>query len=195
MKRQKGFSLIELMVSMGIVVTVVAIATGTLLQAEHATTAGSYMANTQENLRAGMHFMVRDLMQAGEGIPQGGVSLPNTGLRRSIAPVRTRPSHFPSPTPRCRRSLPVTAGQFATSMNPTTDATLTGVRTDIINIIYADNILQDTADHYLYSYPIIQAAPSAPVCAGTINPTGASVTLAPAVSSCRERPIPSPRAI
>ena len=79
MKLQKGFSLIELMVSMGIVVTVVAIATGTLLQAEHATTAVSYMANTQENLRAGMHFMVRDLMQAGEGIPQGGVSLPILG--------------------------------------------------------------------------------------------------------------------
>ena len=42
MKLQKGFSLIELMVSMGIVVTVVAIATGALMQAEHATTAVSY---------------------------------------------------------------------------------------------------------------------------------------------------------
>ena len=72
------------------------------------------------------------------------------------------------------------AGQFATSLNPITGATLTGVRTDIINIIYADNILQDTANHYLYSYPVIQAAPSTPVCAGTINATGASVTLAPA---------------
>lgn len=80
MKLQKGFTLIELMVSMGIVVTVVAIATGTLLQAEHATTAVAYQANNQENLRAGMHFMVRDLMQAGEGIPQGGVSLPYTAL-------------------------------------------------------------------------------------------------------------------
>src|SRR5580698_993003 len=84
MKVQKGFSLIELMVSMGIVVTVVAIATGSLMQAEHATTAVSYMANTQENLRAGMHFMVRDLMQAGEGIPQGGISLPYSGGASAI---------------------------------------------------------------------------------------------------------------
>jgi prepilin-type N-terminal cleavage/methylation domain-containing protein len=180
MKLQKGFSLIELMVSMGIVVTVVAIATGTLMQAEKATTAVSYMANTQENLRAGMHFMVRDLMQAGEGIPQGGVSLPYSGATSAINRPGTAtifPNYYttlPAITPGWK------AGQFATSLNPSTGATLTGVNTDIINIIYADNILQDAAGHYLYSYPVIQAAPSTPVCAGTINASGASVTLAPA---------------
>jgi prepilin-type N-terminal cleavage/methylation domain-containing protein len=178
MKLQKGFSLIELMVSMGIVVTVVAIATGTLMQAEHATTAVSYMANTQENLRAGMHFMVRDLMQAGEGIPQGGVSLPYTGATSAInrpGTATTFPVAYtilPAITPGWK------AGQFATSLNPTTGATLTGIQTDIINIIYADNILQDTAGHYLYSYPVVQAAN--PACAGTINASGASVTLDPA---------------
>jgi len=180
MKLQKGFSLIELMVSMGIVVTVVAIATGTLMQAEHATTAVAYMANTQENLRAGMHFMVRDLLQAGEGIPQGGVSVPYTGATSAINRPGTAGiflntyTTLPAITPGWK------AGQLATSLNPSTGATLTGVQTDIINIIYADNILQDTAGHYLYSYPVIQAAPSAPVCAGTINASGASVTLAPA---------------
>jgi prepilin-type N-terminal cleavage/methylation domain-containing protein len=178
MKLQKGFSLIELMVSMGIVVTVVAIATGSLMQAEHATTAVAYMANTQENLRAGMHFMVRDLMQAGEGIPQGGISLPYSGTTTSV----NRPG-LPAagPFPVGYTNLPAItpgylAGQLATSLNPTTGATLVGVKTDIINIIYADNILQDTAGNYLYSFPIIQAAN--PPCAGTINATGASVTLA-----------------
>ncbi len=179
MKLQKGFTLIELMVSMGIVVTVVAIATGTLLQAEHATTAVAYQANNQENLRAGMHFMVRDLMQAGEGIPQGGVSLPYTALSAVNRPGTATifPNTYttlPAITPGWK------VGQFATSLNPSTGATLTGVQTDIINIIYADNVLQDTAGNYLYSYPIIQAAPSTPVCAGTIGATGASVTLAPA---------------
>src|SRR5580658_5398733 len=180
MKLQKGFSLIELMVSMGIVVTVVAIATGSLMQAEHATTAVAYMANTQENLRAGMHFMVRDLMQAGEGIPQGGISLPYTGtttavIRPGLAAAGPFPVGYtilPAITPG------YLAGQLATSLNPSTGVTLTGVKTDIINIIYADNILQDTAGNYLYSFPIIQAAN--PPCAGTINATGASVTLAPA---------------
>src|SRR5271163_5262364 len=176
MKLQKGFSLIELMVSMGIVVTVVAIATGTLMQAEHATTAVAYMANTQENLRAGMHFMVRDLLQAGEGIPQGGVSVPYTGATSAINRPGTAGiflntyTTLPAITPGWK------AGQLATSLNPSTGATLTGVQTDIINIIYADNILQDTAGDHLYSFPVIQAAN--PPCAGTINATGASVTLA-----------------
>src|SRR5271155_3115339 len=181
MKLQKGFSLIELMVSMGIVVTVVAIATGTLMQAEHATTAVSYMANTQENLRAGMHFMVRDLLQAGEGIPQGGVSIPYTATSAVNRPGTATTFlntyiTMPAITPGWK------AGQFATSLNPSTGATLTGIQTDIINIIYADNVLVDSpaTNHYLYSYPVIQAAPSTPVCAGTISATGASVTLAPA---------------
>ena len=47
MKLQKGFSLLELLVSMGIVVTVVGIATTALLQAQKATTAVAYEANTQ----------------------------------------------------------------------------------------------------------------------------------------------------
>jgi prepilin-type N-terminal cleavage/methylation domain-containing protein len=179
MKLQKGFTLIELMVSMGIVVTVVGIATGTLMQAEKATTAVAYEANTQENLRAGMHFMVRDLMQAGEGIPQGGISLPYTGtttavIRPGLAAAGPFPNGYtilPAITPGYQ------AGQVATSLNPTTGAALLGINTDIINIIYADNILVDSpaTNHYLYSYPIIQAAN--PACAGTINATGLSVTL------------------
>jgi prepilin-type N-terminal cleavage/methylation domain-containing protein len=181
MKLQKGFSLLELMVSMGIVVTVVGIATTTLMQAEHATTAVAYEANTQENLRAGMHFMVRDLMQAGEGIPQGGISLPYTGTTTAV----NRPGLAAvGPFPAGYTTLPAVTpgylvGQVATALNPSTGATLTGVKTDIINIIYADNVLVDTpaTNHYLYSYPIIQAA--TPACAGTINATGASVTLDP----------------
>jgi prepilin-type N-terminal cleavage/methylation domain-containing protein len=179
MKLQRGFSLIELMISLAILITVVGIATTALVQAEHVTQAIAYEANTQENLRAGMHFMVRDLMQAGEGIPQGGITIPYNATSAVNRPgtgtvFLNSYTTLPAITPGYE------AGQLATSINPVTHAVLTGVATDIINIVYADNILQDAAGNYLYSYPIIQTAPSTPVCAGTISATGASVTLAPA---------------
>jgi len=179
MKLQKGFTLIELMVSMAIVVSVVAIATDALMQAEHVTTMVAYEANTQENLRAGMHFMVRDLMQAGEGIPQGGISIPyvvNSAVNRPGTATIFPNTYItlPAITPGSQ------IGQLATSINPVTNAVLTGVPTDVINILYADNVLTDAAGNYLYSYPVVQAAPSTPVCAGAISATGSSVTLAPA---------------
>jgi Tfp pilus assembly protein PilW len=176
MKLQKGFSLLELLVSMGIVVAVVGVATGALMQAQKATTAVAYEANTQQNLRAGMHFMVRDLMQAGEGIPQGGISIPFTTTSAINRPgtATTFPAAYTSIPAITPGSL---LGQLATSINPVTQAVLTGSPTDIINILYADNILVDNAGNYLYSFPVIQAAPSTPVCAGAISATGASVTL------------------
>jgi prepilin-type N-terminal cleavage/methylation domain-containing protein len=179
MKREKGFSLIELMVSMAIIVAVVAVTTGALLQAQRATTAVALQANTQENLRAGMHFLVRDIAQAGEGIPQGGVSIPYTLTSAVNRPgtATTFPTSYttiPAITPGAQ------LGQFAKSINPVTLAVLTGVQTDVINILYNDDILVDGAGNHIYSFPVIQAAPSIPVCAGTISLTGASVTLDPA---------------
>jgi prepilin-type N-terminal cleavage/methylation domain-containing protein len=175
MKRQKGFSLLELLVSMAIVVAVVSTAIGALLQAEHATQLVGYEANMQEGLRAGMHFLVRDLTQAGEGIPQGGIELPYTvtsSVNRPGTGTIFSTIYLPAITPGSQ------IGALATTINPTNNAVLTGIPTDIINILYADNVLQDTAGNYLYSYPVVQAAPSVPVCAGTIDPAGASVTLA-----------------
>jgi len=180
MKRENGFSLLELMVSMAITVTVVGAATAALLQAQHATTAVAMRANTQENLRAGMHFMVRDIAQAGEGIPQGGISIPYnaTSLVNRPGIAGTFPTSYtalPAITPGWQ------LGQFATAVDPSTNAALVSpTRTDVINILYNDDTLVDAANNHLYSFPIVQAAPAVPVCAGVISPTGAFVTMTPA---------------
>jgi prepilin-type N-terminal cleavage/methylation domain-containing protein len=187
MKRQNGFTLIELMVSMAILVATIGVVVGALLQAQHATQGVAYEANTQENLRAGMHFMVEDLLQAGEGIPQGGLSVPynaagNSAIIRpgAFAPISL--TFVNPPAPNGFTVLPAISpgsqqGQDAKTVNPTNGAILDGNwKTDIINILYADNSLQDVAGNYLYSYPVVQAA--GPACAGTISPTGAFVTLA-----------------
>ena len=78
MKREAGFSLIELLVAVAILVTIVGATLAALSQGLQATQGVTLMADTQENLRAGLNYMVRDLVQAGEGIPQGGIPLPNT---------------------------------------------------------------------------------------------------------------------
>jgi prepilin-type N-terminal cleavage/methylation domain-containing protein len=179
MNRQRGFSLIEMLVALGILVTVVLLATGALLQAENASQLVAYEANTQENLRAGMHFLVRDLMQAGEGIPQGGISVPNTGASSSInrpgtATVYAYPGSVVTSLPPIFPGSRL--GSYPTSLNPVTGAVLTGtVKSDIINVIYADNILVDTHGYNTYTNPVNSA--SGPTCGGTISTTGASVTL------------------
>jgi hypothetical protein len=67
--------------------------------------------------------MVRDLTQAGAGIPQGGITIPNNA---SSASNLNRPGTipqimFPRPTPCCPRSYrAMELGQLATSVNPTT---------------------------------------------------------------------------
>ena len=181
MKRQAGFSLLEMLVSISITVTIVGLAVGALLQAESASQIVGYQANTQENLRAAMHFIVRDLTQAGEGIPQGGLTVPNTGTTSVInrpgtattfqynaAGVLAIPPIMPGSS----------IGQQTTSVNPQTFAVLTGANSDIVNIIYADNVLVDSnlpTARSLYQYPVVQA--TGPTCAGVISPTGAFVTI------------------
>jgi prepilin-type N-terminal cleavage/methylation domain-containing protein len=199
MKRGNGFSLIEMMVSMVVLLIVVAAATIALVQAQHATDGVALMANTQENLRAGMHFIMRDLVQAGEGIPPAGVSLPNSAAGVSaVNRPGTSTIFLQSDGVTTYTLLPVVTpgyrvGQLAKSVNPQTNAILSGVNTDVINLLYADNTLIDTAGNYLNSFPVVQAAPAVPVCAGVINATGLTVTLA---TGCFKMPgTPTPVAV
>lgn len=191
MNRGNGFSLIEMMVSIVVMLLVVTTATLMLIQAQHTTDGVALMANTQENLRAAMHFITRDLTQAGEGIPPAGVTIPNTAAGVSAVNRPGTTTTFPT----TYTLIPVVTpgyelGQVAKSVNPQTGAILSGVNSDIINILYADNTLIDTAGNFLNSYPIVQAAPATPVCAGTINATGLSVTLATGCFAMPGTPIP-----
>jgi len=191
MNRENGFSLIEMMVSIVVMLVVVTTATLMIVQAQHATDGVALMANTQENLRAAMHFITRDLTQAGEGIPPAGVTIPNSAAGVSAINRPGTATTFPT----TYTLIPVVTpgyeiGQAATSLNPTTGAVLTGVNTDVINIVYADNTLVDTAGNFLNSYPIVQSAPATPVCTGAIAATGLTVTLATGCFKMPGTPIP-----
>jgi prepilin-type N-terminal cleavage/methylation domain-containing protein len=188
MKRENGFTLIELMAALAILIIVVSGATAALILTQHAADQAILEANVQENLRAGMHFIVRDLMQAGEGIPPEGIALPNTaaGVSNVNRPgtgtifanngVPGIPSYLVLPPVVPGSQL----GEAATSVNPKTNAVLVAgaAKTDVINIFYADNTLVDAAGHYLNSFPIIQGAAPGPACAGAMAANGSSITLA-----------------
>ena len=155
MKRQKGFSLVEVLVATTITVLILAATLGTLNTALNATQAVTLMADTQENLRAGMNYMVRDFMQTGAGIPQNGITIPNT----NGASLTNRPGPGTPP-----------AGAFGT-FNPAWTAlpaivpgaglgpitTTSGQATDMVTILYADTTLQDINGHWLNEFPIFLA--------------------------------------
>jgi type II secretory pathway pseudopilin PulG len=204
MNRENGFSLIELMVAMFVLIAVVAAATGAIIQAQHVSEGVALEANLQQNLRAGMHFIVRDLTQAGEGIPAAGISIPNSaaGVSAVVRPGTAAASIFESSSvpPVTYTVLPPvipgsTLGSVVTTANPSTQATLAGAfNTDVITILYVDNTLADSSGAAspptLNQYPVTQAAPAAPVCTGVIAATGASVTLAPACFTMPGQPTP-----
>jgi prepilin-type N-terminal cleavage/methylation domain-containing protein len=168
MKRQKGFTLVEVLVSVSLMLVVLGVTLGSLTSAIHATEAITLMADTQENLRAGLNYMVRDFLQTGEGIPQGGLTIPNSGTPGVSALNRPGPALGTFTT--SWTSLPaITAGY---QLGPLT--TTSGVRSDLVTLLYADTTLVDANQHWLNEFPIRLAPPNGGVtgCA-TANPNPA----------------------
>jgi len=204
MNGQKGFSLIELLVAMAVLIVVAAAAVTALVQAQHVTTAVGLEANTQQNLRAGMHFIVHDLMQAGEGIPQLGVTIPTTAggvsnITRPGPPGIAAAAKFPANYIALPQITPGSLlGQDAKTVNPITGAVQDGLlKTDITTILYVDDTLVSSAlgpggipAPKLSDYPVVQLAPANPVCAGVLAVDGSSLTLAPACFTLPGTPVP-----
>ncbi|MGB6874738.1 MAG: prepilin-type N-terminal cleavage/methylation domain-containing protein [Candidatus Acidiferrales bacterium] len=175
MRRNSGFSLVELLVAVAITIVIVGVSLDALNQGQHASEAISLMSNMTENLRAGMDQMQHDLVLAGSGIPVGGISIPNgSGV----------PINEPSPTGDAY-TFPV----GATSISAVTPGHGLGplisgaVNSDMVTVIYADNqtFPPDNVTNP-QGLPLngnfINDTTDTPPCAGTINSTGTSVTFA-----------------
>lgn len=197
MKRQSGFTLIEVLVATAILVIAIAATLSALTDAIHANQGVTLMADTQENLRAAMNYMVRDIVQAGEGIPQGGITIPNNGLAPvaggAPAPANSnlnRPGLSPTALPIIQfpttyTTLPaVTPGSAIGEPQSNPSATVPNVfvasatGTDVITVTYVDNTLVDTTfpapnNHTLSEFPIfLTPSASGPGCAPA-NPSPA----------------------
>jgi prepilin-type N-terminal cleavage/methylation domain-containing protein len=154
MKRKNGFSLVELLVAVTIVLIIMGATLSALTSALNATQAITLMADTQENLRAGMNYMVRDFLQTGEGVPQGGITIPNTaGVSAVNRPGPGTPAASFGIFTASWTALPAITTGYQLGATTTTS----GVPTDMVTLLYADTTLQDVNGHWLNEFPVYLA--------------------------------------
>jgi prepilin-type N-terminal cleavage/methylation domain-containing protein len=83
-KLERGFTLVELMVSIAVGLVVMAGIAGLFKTGMDSAILVTQRAETQQNMRAAIDLMVKDISMAGAGLPSGGIQLP-TGAGSSAS--------------------------------------------------------------------------------------------------------------
>ncbi len=97
-KSQRGFSLLELMVASAIGLIAVMAMTQLFNMGMNATFTVTQRAETQENMRAGIELMTKDISMAGAGLPSGGLQLANAGGATRVACNQAGTCYVPADT-------------------------------------------------------------------------------------------------
>ena len=176
MKRQSGFTLVEMMVAMGVALVALAATVSAFRDSAYTNQQVSLKSDISDNMRAGLNFIQQDLIQAGTGIPVGGISIPNTGAASGACVTGVSALNRPTLTasglafPVCNTTLmAVEPGEALENSISSPDATSV-TRTDLITMLYVDNTLG------LDNKAITQAPLGAdPGCAGSISANGQTV--------------------
>jgi Tfp pilus assembly protein PilW len=84
-KTGSGFTLIEAMIAAFVGLIMMLAATAIFRQAMNAVFVISQRAETQQNMRAAIELMTKDISMAGAGLPSGGLQLPTTGGSSKVA--------------------------------------------------------------------------------------------------------------
>ena len=92
---QSGFTLIEMMLTMGLTLIIMASTMAAMNNAIRASEVASLTTGMNQGLRTAMDIMVRDMLQVGQGLPSGRtIDIPNgasaTAVRLPGAPATTR---------------------------------------------------------------------------------------------------------
>jgi prepilin-type N-terminal cleavage/methylation domain-containing protein len=132
MKREQGFSLVEVLIALTLGLVLLAGAMGSFNDALGLNEKASLMAELEQNMRAGMNLLVRDFVNAGWGIPTGGIPIPSG--------VGALPVQRPGP-PGTSYTFAPSATMSAINAGAGLGPVLDGQATDIVNILYADNLL------------------------------------------------------
>jgi type II secretory pathway pseudopilin PulG len=149
--KQAGFSLLELLVSIGVTTVILGATLLAFRDAANTQRGVSYSSDMNDNLRAALNLIEQDLILAGTGIPTGGIPIPNTpnsaGTCNTTAPPN-RPTLTGTLTfPTCNFVIPaIEPGSALGPLITAPDATTGNVSnpnsfTDILTVLYADNAL------------------------------------------------------
>jgi prepilin-type N-terminal cleavage/methylation domain-containing protein len=84
-KSQRGFSLLELMVASAIGLIAIMAMTQLFDMGMKSTLTVTQRADTQQNMRAAIELMTKDISMAGAGLPSGGLQLANNGGPARVA--------------------------------------------------------------------------------------------------------------
>jgi prepilin-type N-terminal cleavage/methylation domain-containing protein len=96
-KSQRGFSLLELMVAATLGLIVILAMTSLFRQGMNATFTVTQRAETQQNMRAAIELMTKDISMAGAGLPTGGLQMA-TGGATKVACNQTGTCYVPADT-------------------------------------------------------------------------------------------------
>jgi prepilin-type N-terminal cleavage/methylation domain-containing protein len=186
--KNAGFTLVELMVAMGITMVILYAAVQAFRDASQTNQLVTSTADMTDNLRAGLNLIEQDLQQTGTGIPVGGIPIPYTSNNSTTAPCGTTPAiNRPvlggkTTFPACNSTLPaIEPGQAigplitapdATAGNPSNPSSFT----DEVTILYADN--SASLDSKPINKPSTAGPPADPGCpAGQLKLTGNSLAV------------------
>jgi hypothetical protein len=91
------------------------------------------MSDVNENLRAAVNMVSRDLSQAGENIPLGGIPLPYGGTASAIKRPYPSTSTFPTPLSGSALYMPVLIA--GNGLGPSQGSGSTAISTDVVSMI------------------------------------------------------------
>jgi len=97
-KSQRGFSLLELIVASTIGLIVILAATSLFKMGMDATFTVTQRAETQQNVRAAIELMTKDISLAGSGLPSGGLQLVTGGVVSQFACNQAGTCYVPNNT-------------------------------------------------------------------------------------------------
>jgi type II secretory pathway pseudopilin PulG len=137
----RGFSLVELMISMGITMVIMGATMTVLADAARATDTARLVTTTNTGLRVAMDMLVRDLLQAGQGLPTGrSITIPSgAGVTtiRMPGPPGTTPAVYTVPAGTTELNAVIPAPGRGPAVN--------NVPTDMIWILAADSSFENRA--------------------------------------------------